>query len=294
MNAASVDKILPLLGERLQLEFKPSLRKIILHFHEFKTRNAMSADTALELAALSDAFSTHNSAHPASALLQSQQYSVLVLKSHVPGVFLSGGDLKAISTFDTQQGEIFIQHMRAFTHFLRTSSLVSIALLDGLAAGGGSEVALACDLRVATSSAAQLDLAQTRWGVPAGWGMMTDLRRHGVYSSERRRAMALIAQERWNIDRLEQLGLLDARFDHAPQPERAFERWLEDFLARLGQCPVPLREALMLERPLLPDAELEEFDKKLFSQFWLSEVHRSRVADFIQARELSKKDVDTP
>ncbi|MEN9528328.1 MAG: hypothetical protein RI932_201 [Pseudomonadota bacterium] len=294
MNLSANRIMLPLLDDRLQLEFRAQDKLLLLHFNDNKTRNAMGLETAAALAALSSALFNTQSTHPASTLLKSAQYEVLLLKSGISGVFLSGGDLKAISEFSTQQGEVFTQNMRTFTEFLRSGKLITIAQLAGIAAGGGCEIALACDLRIATSGAARLDLVQARWGVPAGWGMMSDLRRHGVYASERRRSLAVVSQESWNSESLEKLGLLDARFDHEPNPQDASDRWLNDFLSRLNLCPAALKQALMCERPLVPLAELEEFDQKLFRQFWLGEIHKARVADFLHARKTLKKGNDTP
>jgi enoyl-CoA hydratase/carnithine racemase len=294
MNAFAPNTMVPLLGERLYLELRPQQRCLVLHFNNEKTRNAVDPDLAKALALLCNALQNLNSAHPAAALIHAHIYSVLVLKSHTPGVFLSGGDLKAIISFDAQQGELFTSQMRSFTEFLRSGSLISIALLNGVAAGGGSEIALACDLRIATHSSARLDLAQTRWGVPAGWGMMTDLRRHGVFSSERRRGLAVATQESWDSTCLQNLGLLDACFDQCALPDEAFETWLKEWLGRLQQCPLELSKALVHERPRLPTEDLDEFDKKLFSQYWLGEVHRTRVADFIRSRRNSKEDSGAP
>ena len=44
-----------------------------------------------------------------------------------------------------------------------------IAAINGVALGGGLEVALACDLRIASENA-RLGVPETRWGLMPGWG----------------------------------------------------------------------------------------------------------------------------
>jgi hypothetical protein len=284
MTHASTSTLYPLLGERLSLEIKPKERLALLHFNDPSARNAISAEAASALSELVTQCQSQSPSHPFAQLIHNGTLLVLILRSHVSGTFLAGGDLKAIANFTPEEGQKFTDDMRSFTQFLREGPLVSVAALTGVAAGGGSEIALACDLRVALEANLRIDLAQSRWGVPAGWGMMNDLRARGIYGSERRRGIAVASHESWNISHLSCFGLLDARFDNSPNPEFSFQTWLEDFIVRLADCPDSLRRALIIDRPKQSDSHLEDFDRALFGRFWLGEVHLQRVAAYIQKR----------
>lgn len=291
MKPNEVTTIFQFVENKLWLEVDPLSRFATLHFNLPETRNAISTEIADALAAFTQICEGAQTSHPLTKLMSEGSLGILLIKSHIPGTFMSGGDLKAIASFSHQQGEEFTLKMRRFTHFLRTGPFISIALLNGVAAGGGSEIALACDLRVSLTPGVRIDLAQTRWAVPAGWGMMSSLSACGIYGSERRRGIAVALQESWDLTQLHKLGLLDAQFEMASQPQTAFEDWLNVTIERLASCPPELRAALICQRPQTAPDALAEFDETLFSRFWMGEEHLKRISAFVQKRQsLSKKE----
>ncbi|MEY3903871.1 MAG: hypothetical protein RL189_3177 [Pseudomonadota bacterium] len=279
-----------LLAEQLWLTIDSERRIATLNFDIRKSRNAVSLQVAEALAHLSRQIAGSDNFGPLGRLIRERQILLLVLRSHCPDVFLSGGDLRELAAASETQGRTYIGQMREFTQMLRTGPLVSVAVLNGLAAGGGAEIALATDLRAIVSSTARVYFAQSLWGVPAGWGMMTDLTNKGVFFSERRRGIAMAAQDALDVQKLESFGLADARFDTSPQADDACIQWLGAFADRLGQCPPELRTALIAERPQHPADKLAEFDKELFDKHWLAAEHRNRLNFFLAQRsEQSKK-----
>ena len=83
---------------------------------------------------------------------------VMILTSALDGFFAAGADIKHMSSIDAKSFNAYGDKMRAVNDRLAASPWTSIAAVDGLALGGGLELALCADFRVAGENA--------RFGVP--------------------------------------------------------------------------------------------------------------------------------
>ncbi|KAB0793827.1 hypothetical protein PPYR_13447 [Photinus pyralis] len=94
---------------------------------------------------------------------------VLIIKSNVPKIFCTGADLKERLKMSERDVASFVNYIRSTLHRLHLLPMPVIAALDGSALGGGLEMALACDIRVAASSI-KLGLVETRLAIIPGAG----------------------------------------------------------------------------------------------------------------------------
>jgi len=83
-------------------------------------------------------------------LKHDKQTRVVILRSLVDGVFCAGADLKERATMNETEVAQFVQKLRSTFTALENLPMPTIAAIDGAALGGGLELALACDLRVAS------------------------------------------------------------------------------------------------------------------------------------------------
>ncbi|KAI6192667.1 hypothetical protein M3Y94_01324400 [Aphelenchoides besseyi] len=94
---------------------------------------------------------------------------VLILKSDVPGAFCTGADLKERKTMPIDEVPKFVDGIRQLTNQISSLPMPVIAAVDGFALGGGLELALACDIRVASVNS-KLGLVETKIAIIPGAG----------------------------------------------------------------------------------------------------------------------------
>lgn len=104
-----------------------------------------------------------------SSLSSDAAARVVIFRSAVPGVFCAGADLKERALMDHVQSDLFVHGLRSLMTQIALLPMPTIAAVDGVAVGGGLELALACDLRTAASSA-QMGLIETSRGLLPGAG----------------------------------------------------------------------------------------------------------------------------
>lgn len=94
---------------------------------------------------------------------------VMIVASAVGGFFAAGADIKHMATIDVQSFMAYGDDMRAANDRIAAAPWVSVAAVDGLALGGGLELAMACTLRV-SGTASAFGLPEVRLGLIPGAG----------------------------------------------------------------------------------------------------------------------------
>ncbi|KAK2356317.1 putative enoyl-CoA hydratase 2, mitochondrial [Trifolium repens] len=100
---------------------------------------------------------------------QNSDVNVAMIRSSVPGVFCAGADLKERRTMNQSEVQLFVNSLRSTLSFLEAIRVPTIAVIEGVALGGGLEMALACDIRICGTNAL-MGLPETGLAIIPGAG----------------------------------------------------------------------------------------------------------------------------
>ena len=103
----------------------------------------------------------------------------VILASAKKSIFIAGADLHSMSQFtEPEQLDHLIRLGQRTFDQLETLSIPTIAAIHGACVGGGYEICLACDYRIASSDrATKIGLPETQLGILPAWGGSTRLPR---------------------------------------------------------------------------------------------------------------------
>jgi enoyl-CoA hydratase len=200
---------------------------------------------------------TAEALHEAYVRFESEDDARVLVLTGAGGVaFCAGADLKAIETFD---GRLMAEGgPMGFTRL--TPSKPTIAAISGFALAGGLELALWCDLRIATEDS-RLGFPERRWGVPltdggtqrlprvVGLGRALDIILTGrIMDAQEAHAIGLVNElvaPGRHLERALELANNLARF-----PQRTM---LADRRAAIEGLGMPLADGLQLEARAGPE-----------------------------------------
>ena len=99
----------------------------------------------------------------------------VIIKGSGEKFFVAGGDLKELTLVkEDEQTEAMALNGRAMLDHIRYFPVPVIASINGYALGGGAELALACDYRIACETA-KFGFIHSSLGITTAWGGIIDL-----------------------------------------------------------------------------------------------------------------------
>ena len=119
--------------------------------------NAMSIDVAKEI------ISTFKE------LDKDDSVRVIILTGEGDKAFSAGADIEYMSKITPDESEVYAKLGQEVTATIENVTKPTIAAVNGFALGGGCEVAMSCDIRIASDNA-RLGQPEVTIGIPPGWG----------------------------------------------------------------------------------------------------------------------------
>jgi enoyl-CoA hydratase len=202
---------------------------------------------------------------------------VVVLTAH-GDFFAAGGDLRELRSSNTRsEARKLLTRGRAICDGIDRLPLPVIAALPGPAIGGGAELALACDLRVAEPRAT-LCFKHGRMGVTTAWGVLGNLvATAGAGASAR----LLLAGHEIDAREALRLGLVDAISEPGACLDLALS-WAGD----VGQAAPPAIAALkgLVRSAARGTAQLRSRESRAFVETWTGTDHTEAIEAFFGRR----------
>nr|BBH92120.1 crotonase [Thermogemmatispora argillosa] len=204
---------------------------------------------------------------------------VAIVTSQLPRYFSAGADIRVIRDEDPEQVGLLSQTSKEILQRMRTTAKIFIAGIDGHCMGGGLEIALACDYRIASNGPWQFGLPEVQLGVLPGEGGTQLLGRLiGPHLTLR----LSVSGESFGVQKAHELGIVDEVYE----PE-AYASSLQAFAERIAQGPtraigfikMVINEGLDL--PLQGGFALE---RELQNQLLRTEDVREGVTAFLERR----------
>ena len=206
----------------------------------------------------------------------SDEIRALILASANPMLFCAGADLKAFSKMDEASGAAILDDMHALARRMELSSTVTIAAVNAVALGGGCELAMACDVRIAAQSAS-FGQPEINLGIIPGFGGTQRLPR--LVGTARALELNLVGDPISAAEAYE-IGLVNRVVpDHELHDvARAWARKLG------GQAPLAVAA---VKRTTAGDADLDEgieAEKVAFAEVFASADAREGIGAFLGKR----------
>ena len=101
--------------------------------------------------------------------VKNDNVGVVVITGSGEKAFVAGADIKAMQKMSGRQALEFSREGQEMTMVIENSPKPVIAAINGFALGGGCEIALACDMRIASQNA-KFSQPEVALGIIPGWG----------------------------------------------------------------------------------------------------------------------------
>ncbi len=214
-----------------------------------------------------------------TALEKERELVAVVITGAGSKFFSSGGDIKQYRELVTRaQLQSAFERPRRLLDRLEALPVPVIAAVNGIALGGGAELMLACDMRLAASTAT-IGFPYVRLGLIPGWHGAERLVRTCGYAN----AMHLLTTgEPVDAQEAHRLGLINRVYADQPVVDAALT--LVDELARAAPLSLAATKRVLLSACRDSHDRARRLAEDDFADLWMSEDHREAEAAFAAKR----------
>ncbi len=247
-------------GQPVKLETRG---EVALAWLDRPPANSISPEVAAALRSLWD------------AVAASDTVRALVFVSANPMLFCAGADIKAFTTMDAAAGRALLDEMHGLLRDMERSSVVTIAAVNALAFGGGCELAMACDVRIAARSA-NFGQPEINLGIIPGFGGTQRLPR---LVGEARAVELNLTGDPISADEAFEIGLVNRVVPDHELLDTALS-WARKLA---GQAPLAVEQIKRVSAAADLDTGIEA-EKGAFAEVFASEDAKEGISAFLEKR----------
>ena len=183
--------------------------------------------------------------------------------------FIAGGDIKELAEVRSESDiEKMIELGRKTLSTIRYYPVPVIALINGYALGGGAELAMACDYRLAVEKAS-IGFVHSTLNITTAWGGIIDL----IYLLGHTKALfTLIEGKIIKAKEAQELGLIDSVFDDVDSAYLSIESIKETF-EKCNTGIIRSNKTIINKSKRLFHQNLETTESVEFKKTWGSKEH---------------------
>ncbi|MGH7645687.1 MAG: enoyl-CoA hydratase/isomerase family protein [Gemmatimonadales bacterium] len=206
---------------------------------------------------------------------------VIVLRGHGDKFFSAGANISMLNAVTPRFKYFFCLHANETLNRLEQTPKLTIAALNGHTVGGGLEIAMACDIRLARENAGKIGLPEVNLGVLPGTGGTQRLAR--IVGKTCALEM-MVKGETVSFDKAKELGLVNEIY-----PSKEF--WDQVLLYARQFCPPhkASKAVGMIKRAVQSGAEVPfesalAIERELQQQLFQSEDAKEGIAAYVEKR----------
>jgi len=214
-----------------------------------------------------------------------ESVQVMVITGQGEKFFCAGADIQMLSKVTPEFKYYFCLHANETLSRLEQTPKLVIAAVNGHCVGGGLEVAMAADIRIARRNAGKMGLPEVSLGVLPGTGGTQRLTRLVGKS----RAIELMTTgELFNFEKAQELGLVNQIYD-----ADTVEKFVDQVIEYARQFTTPNKAARAvgrIKRSVQSGAEVAfesalALERELQQQLFLSEDSREGLDAYVNKRK---------
>ena len=210
-----------------------------------------------------------------------EEVHVIILRGQGDKFFSAGANIAMLNAVTPRFKYFFCLHANEMLNRLEQTPKLTIAAINGHCVGGGLEIAMACDLRIARRNAGKIGLPEVNLGVLPGTGGTQRLTR---LVGKSKAIELMVSGETFSFERAEELGIVNQVFEN--------DGFWDSILLYARQfCPPnkAARAVGAIKRSVQSGAEIPfesalAIERELQQQLFQSEDAKEGIAAYVEKR----------